>query len=76
MTSRRSPNRGTFAWALFRLFVVVILLFVVASPVYDVAADAVSHLTSDGPESLANGKKLFEEGDYEKVQVPQKIAAT
>ncbi len=67
MTSRRNPKSQTLAWVLFRLFLVAILLFVVVSPVYDVAADSVYHLTSDGPESLAHGKKLFEEGDYDEA---------
>jgi hypothetical protein len=52
---------------LFRLFVVVILLSFVVSPVYDVSADSVAHMTTNGPESLANGQKLFTGGDYDEA---------
>jgi hypothetical protein len=45
----------------------VILLSFVLSPVYDVAADSVYHLTSDGPESFAEGKKLYQGGDYDQA---------
>ena len=65
MTSRRNPNNQPVAWVIFRLFVVVALLLFSLSPVYDVAADSVNHLTSNGPESLAEGKKLFQGGDYD-----------
>ncbi len=65
MTSRRNANSQTVAWGIFRLFTVVILLFFVLAPVYNVGADSVYHLTSDGPQSLAEGKKLFEGGNYD-----------
>ena len=66
MTSRKPKSQPT-TWVLFRLFVVVVLLSFVLSPVYDVAADSVYHLNSDGPESLAEGKKLYEGGDYDQA---------
>ena len=65
MTSRRNPNGHLVPWVLFRLFGVLVLLLLVLSPIYDVAADSVNHLTSDGPESLSKGKTLFQSGDYE-----------
>jgi len=40
-------------------------LLSLVSPIYDVVADSVSHLNSNGPESLARGKELFMEGDYD-----------
>jgi len=68
MTSRRDSNgRPVTAWMLFRLFIVVILLSFVVSPVYDVAADSVAHMTSDGPESLAKGQELFIRGNYDEA---------
>lgn len=67
MTSRRRSNCLPGAYALLRLFVVVVLISFVLAPVYYVAADSVYHLNSDGPESLAQGKKQFQEGDYDQA---------
>ncbi|MGK3754581.1 MAG: hypothetical protein ACI8RD_006890 [Bacillariaceae sp.] len=66
MTSRR--ERRTFwtynASLLLRLLVVV-FLFLVVPFAYNVAADAISHLTTDGPQSLSEGKRLFQEKVYD-----------
>ena len=57
-------NGVSVARVMFRLVFLVLVLFTM-SPVRNVAADAVYHLTSDGPESLAKGKELYEEGSYD-----------
>lgn len=69
MTSRRNRHRQRLSSALLllRIFVVVLLLFFAVSPDYDVAADSVYHLTSGGPESLAEGRKLYQTGNYDKA---------
>lgn len=67
MTSRRNPNAPPVAMVLFRLFFVAILMSFVVSPIYNVVADSVHHLTSDGPASLVEGKKLYLEGNYEQA---------
>ena len=65
MTSRRNPTSHLVPWVLLRLFGALILILLVISPVHNVAADSVNHLTSDGPESLSKGKALFQSGEYD-----------
>ena len=67
MTPRRNPKGHSLARVLFRLFLVVGLVAFILWPINDVVADSVSQFTSDGPESLAEGKKLYEEGDYDQA---------
>jgi len=61
---RRSSISLPIAGVVFRLFFLV-LLSIATSPASDVAADSVYHLTSDGPESLAKGKGLYQDGNYD-----------
>ena len=67
MTSRNNRRRLSNVLLLLRLFAVVLLLLFIASPVYDVAADSVYHLTSDGTTSLAEGKKQYQVGNYDQA---------
>mmetsp|Transcript_9801 Transcript_9801/g.20784 ORF Transcript_9801/g.20784 Transcript_9801/m.20784 type:complete len:809 (+) Transcript_9801:110-2536(+) len=63
MTSRR--NRPKLSARLFGIVILLLLFF--ASPIYNVAADAVMHLHTNGPESLSEAKLLFQTGDYDEA---------
>ena len=49
---------------IFRLFFLALIL-IAMSPVCNGAIDSVQQLTSDGPESLARGTELYEQGSYD-----------
>jgi tetratricopeptide (TPR) repeat protein len=59
---RRKMNKSHWGIALLLVFVVVLCLVSRPSPVL---ADSVFHLTTTGPESMEEGRRLFGEGSYD-----------
>ena len=66
MCRQRSTRALRVARVVF-LHLFLILLLIAKSPACNVAADSVYHLTSDGPESLAKGKELYQDGNYDEA---------
>ncbi|OEU10643.1 O-linked N-acetylglucosamine transferas-like protein [Fragilariopsis cylindrus CCMP1102] len=67
MTSRRERTYWMYNASLLLRLLVVVLLLLIAPFAYEVAADAISHLTTDGPQSLSEGKRLYQEKTYDEA---------